>query len=157
MENPSYQTIRLSRGSHMAPERGACVMELASMLAGESFSDHPRSVCPVVGMVLRAYNDGIDDERRQDLYSYAARVVGSRDRRERRARIELAARFFGVKLGAGSLLLQSRMRALGMAAIAYARSADDEAHQRFLAMLDDLIATDELVVPEAAPAPARAV
>jgi hypothetical protein len=53
-------------------------MELASMLAGEAFTDHPRSVCPVIGAFLRTYNDSIDDERRQALYAYAAKVVGSR-------------------------------------------------------------------------------
>jgi hypothetical protein len=53
-------------------------MELASMLAGEPFTDHPVSVCPVIGSFLRAYNDSIDDRRRQDLYAYASRVVGSR-------------------------------------------------------------------------------
>jgi hypothetical protein len=53
-------------------------MELASMLAGETFSDHPESVCPVIGSFLRAYNDRLDDDRRQDLYRYAAEVVGSR-------------------------------------------------------------------------------
>jgi CheY-like chemotaxis protein len=52
-------------------------MELASMLAGEEFSDHPMSVCPVIAAFLRMHNDSIDDERRQDLYAYAAKVVGS--------------------------------------------------------------------------------
>jgi hypothetical protein len=53
-------------------------MEMASMLAGEPFSDHPPSVCPVIGAFLRVYNDAVDDDRRQDLYGYAAKVVGSR-------------------------------------------------------------------------------
>ena len=74
----THQTIKLSKGKHASPDDGACVMELASMLAGEPFSDHPASVCPVIGSFLRAYNDSIDDERRQDLYAYAATVVGSR-------------------------------------------------------------------------------
>src|SRR5215469_18878832 len=78
MSPVNYQTIKLSKGKHTSPEDGACVMELASMLAGEPFSDHPVSVCPVIGSLLRAYNDSIDSERRQDLYAYAARVVGSR-------------------------------------------------------------------------------
>lgn len=47
------------------------------MLAGEPFSDHPVSVCPVIGSFLRAYNDVVDETRRQDLYEYAAKVVGS--------------------------------------------------------------------------------
>jgi hypothetical protein len=74
----SYQTVRLSRGRHASPEDGACVMEMASMLANEPFSDHPPSVCPVIGAFLRVYNDAVDDERRQDLYCYASKVVGSR-------------------------------------------------------------------------------
>jgi hypothetical protein len=74
----SHQTITLSKGKHGSPEDGACVMELASILAGEPFSDRPQSVCPVIGSFLRAYNDRIDDGRRQDLYAYAAKVVGSR-------------------------------------------------------------------------------
>ncbi|MGZ4170664.1 MAG: hypothetical protein ACXVRN_04800, partial [Solirubrobacteraceae bacterium] len=73
-----YQTVRLSRGRHTSPDDGACVMELASMLAEEPFSDHPPSVCPVIAAFLRVYNDAVDDERRQDLYAYAAKVVGSR-------------------------------------------------------------------------------
>jgi hypothetical protein len=32
----------------------------------------------VIGSFLRAYNDSVDDNRRQDLYAYAARVVGTR-------------------------------------------------------------------------------
>jgi hypothetical protein len=44
-------------------------MELASMLAGEPFSDQPKSVCPVVAAFLRGYNDAVDDETRQDLYA----------------------------------------------------------------------------------------
>jgi hypothetical protein len=53
-------------------------MELASMLAGERFSDHPVSVCPVLGALLRAYNDDVDERRRHDLYRYAAESVGTR-------------------------------------------------------------------------------
>lgn len=74
----NHQTIRLSKGKHAAPTEGACVMELASMLAGEPFSDRPATACPVIGGFLRAYNDRIDEERRQDLYRYAAEVVGTR-------------------------------------------------------------------------------
>jgi hypothetical protein len=74
----SHQTIRLSKGKHASPNEGACVMELASMLAGEPFSDRPATVCPVIAGFLRAYNDRVDDERRQDLYRYAAEVVDSR-------------------------------------------------------------------------------
>jgi hypothetical protein len=77
MTRVTHQTVRLTTGKHTSPRDGACVMELASMLAGEPFSDHPRSVCPVIGSLLRAYNDSVDSRRRQDLYACAAKVVGS--------------------------------------------------------------------------------
>ncbi len=78
MANVTHQTVKLSSGRHASPQDGVCVMELASMLAGESFSDHPVSACPLIGGFLTAYNDSLDDDRRQDLYHYASRVVGSR-------------------------------------------------------------------------------
>ena len=74
----SHQNVRLSRGAHRSPDEGACVMELVSMLAGEPFSDRPETACPVIGAVLRAFNDLADDERRQELLECAAAVVGSR-------------------------------------------------------------------------------
>jgi hypothetical protein len=74
----SHQTVSLARGKHSSPRSGACVMELASMLAGEPFGDRPACVCPVVAAFLRAYNDAIDDRRRQDLYVYASAAVGTR-------------------------------------------------------------------------------
>jgi hypothetical protein len=77
MHQISHQTVKLGKGKHSSPEYGACVMELASMLAGEPFSDHPSSVSPAIAAFLRAYNDMLDDERRQDLYEYAARTVGT--------------------------------------------------------------------------------
>ena len=52
----SHQTVRLSAGRHSSPAEGVCVMELASMLAHEPFSDQQRSVCPVIAAFLRAYN-----------------------------------------------------------------------------------------------------
>jgi hypothetical protein len=78
MSGATHQTVRLARGKHDSPERGVCVMELASMLANEPFSDHPRSVSPVIAGLLRTYNDGVDDERRQDLYRFASEAVGTR-------------------------------------------------------------------------------
>src|SRR4051794_41632277 len=75
---PTHQTIRLIRGRHSSPERGACVMEVASMLAAEPFSDEPECVCPVIAEFMRTYNDLVDHERRQDLLAYASLVVGTR-------------------------------------------------------------------------------
>lgn len=77
MREPSFQTMKLARGKHSSPRHGACVMELASMLAGERFSDRPRTVSPVIAAFLRGYNDLVDDQRRQDLIRYASRAVGT--------------------------------------------------------------------------------
>jgi hypothetical protein len=74
---PTFQTVSLARGRHVAPEQGVCTVELASMLAGERFTDQPRSACPAVAAFVRGYNDAIDDERRQDLYAVAALLVDS--------------------------------------------------------------------------------
>lgn len=52
-------------------------MELASMVAGECFSDRPRSVSPVIASFLRGYNDLVDDDRRQDLIRFASDAVGT--------------------------------------------------------------------------------
>jgi hypothetical protein len=52
-------------------------MELASMLAGERFSDAPRAVCPVVAAFVRGYNDHLADGARQDLYGLVSDVVGT--------------------------------------------------------------------------------
>ena len=48
------------------------------MLAGEPFSDRPRCISPAIGGLLRAYNDLVDDDLRQDLYGVVSDVVGSR-------------------------------------------------------------------------------
>jgi hypothetical protein len=80
MPKVSHQTIRLAKGKHQSAEQGACVMELASMLAGEPFTDHPQSVSAPIASFLRRYNDLLDDRRRQDLYPYASKVVGTASR-----------------------------------------------------------------------------
>jgi hypothetical protein len=122
-------------------------MELASMLAGEPFSDHPRSVCPVIGAFLRAYNDGLPDDRRQDLYEYAAKVVGSDSTRAtRRARARLclewvASRSPGVRKPRRIALLFAgwTLGSVGRAAARASRSSG-EMHRSVLDMLDEMIA-----------------
>src|SRR5690242_14009799 len=87
----SHQNVRLGPGRHPRPGQEVCVLELASMLAGDRFGDRPVSVCPVIGAILRAYNDNVDDRRRQDLYRFAADVVGTRrDYRVQRHRADAA-------------------------------------------------------------------
>src|SRR4051794_2090105 len=89
MTAASHQTVRLARGRHASRQAGVCVMELAAMRAPEPFSDRARSISPTIGAFLRTYNDGLDDDRRQDLYPVAAAIVGSAARRGiERQRIE---------------------------------------------------------------------
>jgi hypothetical protein len=74
-------------------------MELASMLAGEPFSDDPRAVSRLLGAFLRTYNDAITDDRRQQLYPVASLVVGSAGGRHvERLRANLCRRWL-VELG----------------------------------------------------------
>ncbi len=47
------------------------------MLADEPFSDRPENTSPVIAAFLRTYNDGLDDERRQDLFTLASLIVGT--------------------------------------------------------------------------------
>ncbi len=160
----NHQTIVLGRGKHTSPEHGACVMELASLLAGETFSDHPRTVSPAIASFLRNLNDLVDDERRQSLYAYAARCVGTADtpeielaRAERlirwgderwaaRARRSLADRF-------RRRAARERRRVAPVPAARYAIGAlgvvTDESHAAALRLVDELVAirSPRLVAP----------
>ena len=166
MSPVTHQTIKLSKGKHASPEDGACVMELASMLAGEPFSDHPASVCPVIGSFLRAYNDSIGDARRQDLYEYASRIVDTRGPLDvQRQRSEKLIEWAGAMYRRGwrrflplARLTDRRLRpgrSLTSAGTYAAHSIgrhSDETHRQALALLDELlqIGADR---PAVAPAP----
>jgi hypothetical protein len=155
--------IKLSRGSHRSPRQGICVMELASLLAGERFSDSPESVCPVIGSLMRSYNDAVPDARRQDLYPYAARILGTRSTlevaEERRARIiawtrggrrpRRLPRWFGRPLP------EPCRKTAGGIALAAIRTHTDRTHARMLALIDELIEIGKPPDPEQAAAEAQ--
>jgi hypothetical protein len=154
MSSVSYQTIKLSRGRHVSPRYGACVMELASMIAGEPFSDHPASVCPVIGSFLRAYNDSVDNHRRQDLYEYAAKVVGSAGpaavqhaRSERLASWTLQMReqrwtrsLLPARLRAMRVEPEPPMDLMGLHAVRSISRQTDETHAAVCSLIDELLA-----------------
>jgi hypothetical protein len=95
--------IRLHAGKHDSPWDGVCVMELASLIADEEFSDRPRCVCPVVGSFMRSWNDRAGYHERQRLEPYARRVVGSRAGRDvTRRRRELCLAYARTGLGGDS-------------------------------------------------------
>jgi hypothetical protein len=75
------ESLPLEPGSHSSPEQGVCIVELASILARERFSDEPDCVCAVIGAFLRSWNDRASYVDRQRLRPYAERIVGTRSRR----------------------------------------------------------------------------
>jgi hypothetical protein len=146
----SHQTVRLAAGRHATPDEGVSVMELASMLAGERFSARPKAVCRVIGALLRAYDDAMDDERRRDLYACAAEVVWTRTSRfTRRARLERCELELALlrprSRGRGDRLVRRLRRALpgGRAAmladLARTLAAIDGGHERALALIAELV------------------
>jgi len=82
------RSLRLSTGSHLKPRDGeikeACFMECVSYVSGELWSDRPKCVCPVVGVFLRNWNDGLRDTstRTHLLMPLIARVIGSKSTKE---------------------------------------------------------------------------
>jgi hypothetical protein len=66
----------LSQGRHRTRRKGACFMELASVLAGERWSDHPRCTHPLLAEVARLVNDRTSDDHRQQLAVLIPSVVG---------------------------------------------------------------------------------
>jgi hypothetical protein len=159
----SHQTIKLTRGRHSSPEHGACVMELASMLAGESFSDHPRSVSRPIASFLRGYNDLVDDRRRTDLYRYAAKTVGTAGSTEiegaRAARLLAWGDERWRERSARSPLERMRLRRAykdrsgdpepaGTYAVHAIGKVSDEMHAAALALVDELVGLGATAVVE---------
>ena len=159
-----HQTVRLGRGRHASPEDGACVMELASLLAGEPFTDRPRCADPVIAAFLRAFNDRLDARERQRLRPYAAAVVGTRAGRRvtraRRARcLEFASRGTSRRWPARLRLavLVGVVPAVWLtegAADWAAREAVVRGPEHGFALLDALLADGGIAPPLTVPAPA---
>jgi hypothetical protein len=106
--------IRLAAGAHSSPRNGVCVVELASVIAAEKFSDRPRCVCPVIGAFLRGWNDRAPYAERQRLGPYAELIVGSRGTpRVTHERRDACLEWAGVDLTGGpgrSLLARAEIR-----------------------------------------------
>jgi hypothetical protein len=153
------ERLRLQAGSHRSPREGVCVVELASALAGERFSDRPRCVCPVIAALLRSWNDRVSYKDRQRLAPYARRIVDSRSSRQVTVlRRDICLIWAGVDVNGGPLRrfaarLRARLRILFLigvrpalqlnegageyaARVLFARHGEDVA----FAMLDRLLA-----------------
>ncbi len=98
----SIVSVRLEPGRHRSPNDGVCVVELASMIGDEKFTDRPSCVCPVIGSFLRCWNDRAGYADRQRLYPYASRVVGTGGyRRISRIRRDICLSYSGANLHRG--------------------------------------------------------
>lgn len=73
------KTLSLSSGPHKNPEDGTCLMEAASILMGEDFSDNPSCVDPLIRYVGMALNDSFQDKDRDELVPFIFRVVGTKN------------------------------------------------------------------------------
>jgi hypothetical protein len=104
---------------------------------------------------LRAYNDSIDDDRRQDLYAYASTVVGSRSpisiQRQRAERVaewafemqrrQWTSRYLPLaRLRMASLRRQPSAHAVGTFAVRAIPKHTRDTHTEALALLDELLA-----------------
>jgi len=75
-------SIHLAKGAHEATGAEipkACVMEIASWLAGEPWSDSTTCVSTVLGGFARSLNDALPDDTRQQLAPLAPRLIGTAD------------------------------------------------------------------------------
>lgn len=119
------------------------------MLAGERFADRPASVCPVLGAILRAYNDNVDDRRRQDLYRFAADAVDTRrDYRVQRHRADAALAWAAARYGRTVLAPpdpegpRDEIGYYVVGALGRRRQWSDDEHGAILALLDELLDID---------------
>jgi hypothetical protein len=162
MSAPTFQTVRLLPGKHHSPDSGACVMELASMIAGEPFTDRPATACRVISALLRGYNDSVGGDQRQQLRRFASDVVGTRSSESlEHARLHRAfAAFDALEAGQrhklrrwlapmaswevhrlrGNAHLAQNLDATGRAMAAYFHRAGPSGDARFVALIDELIA-----------------
>jgi len=72
------QVVSVSRGSHSPNSGSACIMEMVSCLAGESWTDAPLCVSPTISRFLRSFNDGLADGERDVLKQLIPVVMGTR-------------------------------------------------------------------------------
>lgn len=78
---PEFMPI-LSAGSHAGPQDGACIMEYASFLNGEEWTDFPSCTNRILASIAQCVNDDLDGESRQSLLPLLPRLMGTGPRDE---------------------------------------------------------------------------
>src|SRR3954462_7083626 len=81
----------LSPGKHRSPRSGGCFMEIASFLAGDRWSDHPKCTDPALAELCRCVNDVMPDSTRSRLSLMIPSVIGTGGRNDA-DRMRIAAR-----------------------------------------------------------------
>ena len=137
MTQKDWQQIPIESGKHSSIEDGACLLELASFVAGEPWSDRPQCVCQVIGALGRRLNDSIatDEMRTKLLRPLLPKLLNTKGSSELTVRRAFAAADAAVRIFAASALEHRKMpewakRLRELPAIvdaASARSARDEA------------------------------
>lgn len=77
MADLDLDSLVLEAGRHSRPEVGMSMLEAITVVSNEKFSDRPRTVSKVIEAFLRAWNDSMEDEQRQDLKPYIHKVINS--------------------------------------------------------------------------------
>jgi hypothetical protein len=80
MNTLDLESLKLGRGSHEPPngKKDGCLLEWASYLAGEPWSDHPECVSPVIAAFGRRWNDDLSATDRQILVPYLPKLLNTR-------------------------------------------------------------------------------
>ena len=84
----------LDTNSHDSIEKGICVMEAVSYVAGEPWADHPKCACPILTEYAIRMNDRFNDEDRQKLKPLIPLLVGTRASEEDREKVQIARKRF---------------------------------------------------------------
>ena len=108
---------KLARGRHRNPRRGACFMEMASYLAGERWSDHPKCTHSLLAALARLVNDNTPDGDRQELTPLIPSVIGL-DSDDPRWNVVIARRAAAAAL---PIAAEPRQRALAVGLLTCAR------------------------------------
>ena len=87
----NLDTLTLKSGGHSDFESGACLLEAASYMAGEPWSDHPKCVSAVLGRMGRSLNDRLGSDDRQKLKVFLPSLLHTADDGQDDARRWMAA------------------------------------------------------------------